>query len=84
MDYSSRPSVNRKISTEPDGLIIYNVTEIEKLPIQEFAREQISEFSNQAVETLHEGMTVVIEGTVYVVVTVGATVKLVRATAPLL
>ena len=33
---------------------------------------------------LHEGMTVVIEGTVYVVVAVGATVKLVRATAPLL
>ena len=84
VDYSSCPSVNRKISTEPDGLIIYNVTEIEKLPIQEFAREQISEFSNQAVEMLHEGMTVVIEGTVYVVVAVGATVKLVRATAPLL
>ncbi|MBR5317561.1 MAG: RHS repeat-associated core domain-containing protein, partial [Lachnospiraceae bacterium] len=84
VDYSSRPSVNRKISTQPDGLIIYTVTEIEKVPVQEFAREQISELSNQAVETLHEGMTVVIEGVVYVVVAVGTTVKLVRATAPLL
>ena len=40
--------------------------------------------SNQADEMLHEGITVVTEGTVYVVVAVGATVKLVRVIAPLL
>ncbi len=83
VDYSTRPSVDRVVSTQPDGLIIYTQTVIEEIPIQEYAYEELSELGENVINGLKVGARVVINGVVYIVVAVGTIIKLVKVVAPL-
>lgn len=76
--YSTNPSPDRPTPTTPDGLIIYTTKEIEKIPVKEYAEEEIKELVDAAGQVLEEGKTIIIDGWMYTLTFIGGAWKLVR------